>query len=456
MLTRRFFIGGVLSSGIAGLPAFAQAGAAAKGDGLLKLGVLSDIHLRRAGDEAPFRRALEYFRSRQVDGVIVAGDIANDGAVSQLVLAAETWYSVFPDDRLPDGRRVERLFILGNHCVMNEIGRDRAAAWRMAFHEDYEPIWRKTVRGIPVIGAHWITGENIDDNGIEAYMREHGRELDPQLPFIYIQHGHPKDTCFGPWAWGHDDGRATRALSPFPNAIVFSGHSHYSLVDERTVWQGAFTSVNTGSMCYVSTDYALRENVTQNSHGYRGEKRPHRMPCLVTSDGKHGQVVTIGRDRMVIERRDFNANESLGDDIVVPLPARPTSPIAYAVRAARRSAPAFAAGAAVAVATIPAKDEKDFVRIELKFPAARAVDGCRVNEYEVTAVLVEDDVELVQAQRRMLSPDHYRPVSGLVKDVSFAFAQEDLPLRGRYRFAVRPIECFGKKGNKIVSSLTVI
>ena len=125
-------------------------------------------------------------------------------------------------------------------------------------------------------------------------------------------------------------------------------------------------------------------------------------------------------------------------------------------RAAKRSAPAFAAGEAVAVATIPAKDEKDFVRIELKFPAARAVDGCRVNEYEVTAVLVEDDVELVQAQRRMLSPDHYRPVSGLVKDVSFAFAQEDLPLRGRYRFEVRPIECFGKKGNKIVSSLTVI
>lgn len=96
------------------------------------------------------------------------------------------------------------------------------------------------------------------------------------------------------------------------------------------------------------------------------------------------------------------------------------------------------------------------VRIELKFPAARAVDGCRVNEYEVTAVLVEDDVELLQAQRRMLSPDHYRPVSGLVKEVSFAFAQEDLPLRGRYRFEVRPIECFGKKGNKIVSSLTVI
>ena len=134
-----------MSSGIAGLPAFAQAGAAAKGDGLLRLGVLSDIHLRRAGDEAPFRRALEYFRSRQVDGVIVAGDIANDGAVSQLVLAAETWYSVFPDDRLPDGRRVERLFILGNHCVMNEIGRDRAAAWRMALSRTFRLPLRKRI-----------------------------------------------------------------------------------------------------------------------------------------------------------------------------------------------------------------------------------------------------------------------------------------------------------------------
>lgn len=82
------------------------------------------------------------------------------------------------------------------------------------------------------------------------------------------------------------------------------------------------------------------------------------------------------------------------------------------------------AGAKVAVELTPKKDEKDFTH-----------------------------VELVQAQRRMMSPDYYLPVSKLVKEVSFTFAAEDLPVKGHYRFEVRPVECFGKKGAPIVSSV---
>ena len=51
----------------------------------------------------------------------------------------------------------------------------------------------------------------------------------------------------------------------------------------------------------------------------------------------------------------------------------------------------------------------------------------------------------------MMSPDYYQPLTKLVKEVSFAFAAEDLPVKGRYRFEVRPVECFGKKGAAIVS-----
>lgn len=45
----------------------------------------------------------------------------------------------------------------------------------------------------------------------------------------------------------------TSDLSGYPQAVYFSGHSHLHLNDERSIWQGAFTAVNDGSMSYTET-----------------------------------------------------------------------------------------------------------------------------------------------------------------------------------------------------------
>ena len=468
MQGRREFLQGIGSFGLlAGTGWFKSAGAAMTSDALLKMGVLSDIHLKNPGDESTFLAALEYFRDHGADSVLIAGDFADTGRIAQVKMLADAWFKVFPDDRAPDGRHVERLFVYGNHCVTgwswdDKLKKDtawakaeaigfennRARIWDELFHEEYKPIWMKTVKGIPVIGAHWEErGHGI---AIEDFMKAHGKEIDPKLPFVYTQHAHPKDTCFGSWAWGRDDGRSTRALSPFANAVAFSGHSHYTLTDERTVWQGAFTSINTSSLKYASSDYSLRENFKGNGYGFRGENRAHRMPRLGTGDGRQGMLVSYFDDHLVIERRDFVYGQSLGDDWVVPLPAA-NGTYSYAKRAARRVTPEFAADAKVAVTVTPKKGEKDFTRVTLEFPAAEMRQKCRVYEYEVTAVLHEDDVDLVQAQRRMMSPDFHLPVSKLVKKAQFVFAAEDLPAKGCYRFEVRPVECFGRKGAAIVS-----
>ncbi|WP_146115378.1 chitobiase/beta-hexosaminidase C-terminal domain-containing protein [Microbacterium sp. MYb62] len=47
----------------------------------------------------------------------------------------------------------------------------------------------------------------------------------------------------------------TSDLSAFPQAVYFSGHSHLHLNDERSIWQGAFTAVNDGSMSYTETPH---------------------------------------------------------------------------------------------------------------------------------------------------------------------------------------------------------
>jgi hypothetical protein len=214
-------------------------------------------------------------------------------------------------------------------------------AWEESFHEEFSPVWMKNVNGIAVVGAHW--GFNDDHTKAMAkFFAEKGKTINPRLPFFYTQHDHPKDTCFGAWAWGHDDGTSTRVLSAFPNAVAFSGHSHYTLTDERTVWQGAFTSINTSSMKYSSHDYSCRENAPGNSSGYGGENREHAMNRIETGDGRQGMLVSVFDDRLEIERREFFYGEALGDNWLVPIPARADGPLSYSRRAAKRSAPEFA------------------------------------------------------------------------------------------------------------------
>ena len=219
------------------------------------------------------------------------------------------------------------------------------------------------------------------------------------------------------------------------------------------MWQGAFTSINTSSLKYSSTDYALRENMPGTGYGYKGEGRRHLMPNIPTSNGRQGMLVSVFADHIAIERREFVTGRSLGDDWMLPLPCAESKPFAYAAHAKRRTAPEFADGAVPKVTET--KDAKKGRLVEITFPAAQTRGKCRVFEYEVTAVLIEDDVDLVQLQRRVFAPDFHMPETKDGAQGRCVIAAADLPMKGRYRFEVRPIECFGLKGRAISAEFAV-
>lgn len=437
------------------------------GKARLKFGVLSDIHVRDVATQQVFIKALEWFRDHGVDGVLVAGDMADHGRVSQLKLVADAWFQVFPDGKAPDGRRVEQMFEYGNHDVSSYgdkqiedksklrdemIRFDPAGNWERCFHEKYAPLLVKEVKGYRFIGAHWPA-----IGALNGWMDKNGKGLDPSLPFFYFQHSHPKDTCYGPWAWGHDNGASTKALSPFGNAIAFSGHSHYTLTDERSVWQGAFTSIGTSSLSYSSTDYSFRENMPGNGSGTR-ENRRHQMPNLATGNGKQGMLLSVCDDHIRIERHEFVYDQSLGDDWVLPVGKAAEKPFAYAKRKRARVAPEFPAGAKVVARVIEPAKPKDPqakpaapTQVEVKFPFAATKEGCRVFEYEVRAVVVADDVELVCAARRVMARDFHLPPAKAGLDGTCVFAISELPAKTPLRFEVSPLECFGLNGASIAT-----
>ncbi len=434
-VSRRWFIGGASSIGVlAGCRCFRTPCAASDTGPNLTFGVISDVHVRLAADGrgmaashdcSTLIHAFEWFRDQGADAVMIVGDIADKGVVAELEAVAAAWQKVFPGSKAPDGRKVERVFVYGNHdwegfnygdaikklypdkdeLARNILRTDMKRNWEKVFDEPYEPIYRKDVKGYAFIGAHWQADRcrGCDEKAFDHvgdWFDAHGKDIDPSRPFFYCQHAHPKDTVYGHWAWGHDCGVTTKALSKFPGAVAFSGHSHYSLTDERSIWQGAFTSLGTSSLRYTGLIYDQYPGVGyENSGGAREGDFYKVMKPYSTFDGRQGMLVRVFDDCMSFRRREFVTDHSLGDDWVMPLPSVEPRPFTFAGRAAKAKSPEFPAGTALSISKVRARNrgglprgakpekkvpsvEKDVLRLE--FPQATATHGVRPIEYELT------------------------------------------------------------------------
>ena len=456
----------------------AAPGAFAAGRPNLVLGILSDIHVQLAGAagepetfyaDGVLRKALEWFRDQGADAVAICGDLADSGLVAELDRVAQTWFSVFPDGKAPDGRSVEKLFVGGNHdwegflyggyakrrygdgFMEHTVRSDFAGAWRKAFREEYSPVWCKMVKGYGFAGAHW-TGDGY--HGAAGWIAANAGSFDPSKPFFYLQHPPPKDTCHGPFVWGRDDGSTAVALSRFPNAIALSGHSHASIGDERAIWQGAFTSIGAGSLRYTGLHYhdlrpAYRENDAIG--GSAAEVAARLLRRMETGDGHQGILARVFDDRIVFERRDIADMGSIGPDWVMPLPAPGNKPFAFASRAASCPAPEFPDGAALSVRVAEAKnrggrgvEQKSQKALEVTIPAANRNGSGRVFDYaiEIAGADGKAETRYMFAEGFHRSRESKRANSPSVFLVSAA----GLAAKGDLKISVWPRNSFGRRG----------
>lgn len=450
----------------------------------LRVGILSDIHIASLNGKKDncvavdmFEKALRYFRDRKADAVLIAGDMAHNGLRNELLAVGDAWRRVFPNNKRPDGGEVAKVFVYGNHDVQDVwqsissakkwrdmgldtehqaigFGENRARSWREAFDEDFAPMYVKDVKGYKFVGVQF--NEFDKDGAVAAFLDSHRVKLAGAKPFFYTQHCHPQGTCSAPWTWGQDSGHSTAALMAFPNAVSFSGHSHTPLVDDRTLWRGAFTSVGTGSLRYL-IPFGGREN----SRIFCGsDPGTQQMPPLSCRDGHHGQFMTVYDDRLVLERRDFENDMSAGPDWVVPLPAGASS---FEERAKSAPAPQFSAGAEVKVREVDGQNRKgDAVRqVAVTFPNVRGLDGgARAFDFEVRVEARDVDREKTWMTKRVYSPHYYWAPERDDETVTCLFALSELPMpngklapeRGvAYRFVVSPANCFGRHGSAIRS-----
>jgi len=432
----------------------------------LKFGVISDIHLTTPESTADFRRALAYFRDQGAEAVVVAGDLSDWGLRSGLQLVADTWYDVFPDDRAPDGRKVEKLFITGNHDYdgwwygdmtldmhVQGYSEDDAlvrqgmkACWEKAFHEPFADIRLRTVKGYSFVSSEWmVNGKQNGDDAVAKWLEGHAAELRGERPFFYFRHTPVPGTVV------RSDERPsalTEALGRFPNCVAFNGHTHWTLNDGRSIWQGAFTAISVPSMSYAS----LPSGYENGSAGRRSDSKAgmQKLPARIDLEEAQGFLISVYDDRMEVERRDFEHMVEAAEPWVVPLGTACARPYAYARHAERTPVPQFPADAELAtrIVNTETRDNRWTIFMELSFPVARAAGG-RVFDYEVRTVMEADGK--VASVKRYLSPGFYKLPEAEPASLSFLFDTMDVPERGRYRFKVYPRNCFGCVGEPLVS-----
>ncbi len=469
VVNRRSFIGGALAfASLAGCRSFL----ASRGRPNVSFGAISDIHLTVPESTAMLERALRYFRSRGVDAVMISGDLSDWGLISGLKYLQDTWEKVFPGGKGEGGRPVQRLFCTGNHDVegfrygdmavdMHAQGYSEREAlvhhgmkecWERVFGEGYADVRRWNVNGYDFIGAAWPIGRAMSrklNNYPHAaeWFAANGATLDPSKPFFYFQHP-PIGATVVPGYGQADD--MTKALSSFGNAFAFNGHYHTPLTCGRSIWQGDFTAISIPSLSYTSLPSGY-----ENGSGSRDGTSPLDMPAIDSRfrfEEAQGFMVSVFDDRVVLERRDFAAQEDVGEAWSVPLGGG-EKPYSFEAHMARTPVPQFPAGASLRMHMANAANRGgDWqIALVLEFPLADAVRGARAFDYEVSAVPLCGDAESMV--KRFLSPAFHKPVKDEPAEMRFWLDALDLPQDVEYRLEVRPRNSFGVAGEPIVSKV---
>ncbi|MGO3192236.1 MAG: DUF4073 domain-containing protein [Microbacterium sp.] len=282
--------------------------------------VMSDIQ----GHPGDFEHALGDYSeiAPEADGMLLVGDIVNSGTSGE-------WQEIYDVmDATADIRPRQTVAANGNHERYAPGGFDANMERFFAFAEREKPWAEYVIEGsagdLPVIVLGQEFGSPTDvamsDEQV-AFFEErlaHWTALDKQV--VVMTHFPLGDTVSASWIPGYHghhqmNDRLTSILGNYPNAILFTGHTHYPAelgdwaVQRRTDdgHPDGFRAINTIAM-HIEWD-ARGENTAGISE-------------VTTRDINQGLTLDSYGDRVVVTAYDFATDEQLRQvEIANPLVA---------------------------------------------------------------------------------------------------------------------------------------
>ena len=329
----------------------------------ITFGVVSDTHLRtgRTGKRIDMKHwpdkflvaAFRHFRALNVDAVVHCGDMADRGQIVEMQAHADVWRKVFPDNRAADGRKVEKLFVMGNHDVdgynygtgfrVDQIYRDPeelkkhilatdlAGWWGRIWGEKYEPTWHKEVKGYHFFGKHWGVADADLERLIASKRATCALDVGDK-PFFFLTHA-PTGKQFN------------KAIRSYRNGFGLFGHLHMSAANWKVVRMlaDATPSVQCPALYPFFNDGKWLGG---------GDKDISAAPLEGKLQGgawRQGLVVRVYDDMLAISRHEYSKGGSLGSDWVMPLERQEPHPFSLNALKRKIGIPQFRSDAKLVV-----------------------------------------------------------------------------------------------------------
>jgi len=243
---------------------------------VIRFTVASDSHIKLVGENTEVEKERvadmisDSYRLAQtddsgytnLDAIVFAGDITDQGEKEAFV----EFKKICDDNIKPE---TEHLIVMGNHDYYTDIV---AAEYNYEKTFGVSDDFHKTLKGFHFIGVSPSIGGGWYDPLKPMWLSDEleiAEADNPDYPIFVIQHMNVKNTIYGSSNWGITDMTATQ--SQYPQIINFSGHSHYPINDPRSVWQGSFTAVGTGTLSYFELEVDGVDGYMVENNEYAGQ-----------------------------------------------------------------------------------------------------------------------------------------------------------------------------------------
>ena len=395
-----------------------------------KVGFITDTHVGETRKSCELvKGAFEVFKAQGVQAIGHCGDLADWHYELGYKYYREAFESTYPDP----AKRPEMLYVYANHDALNtKFQRDpngphkrfldlrtAFAAMRKHLAIPHDLFHETVIGGVPFL----VFPQTFDLVGGLKFLDEKIKETCarfPTGPVVLLTHLPPADTLYNSRAWGSI--ALTRIFEKYPRLVTFTGHTHGSLRNEQSIWQGAFTAVD---VCCL-----------QVWHG-------NSVGTPVSSKKAYGAIVAdFHPDRIVLHRIDVrDGSEFKADDPwIVPLPFDPaTAPYNWKTRAKTERKAEFPSGAMVAVEAIGAPADK----VKVSFPGAAAEED--VLWYQTELARPKGDGWETYARADIFGEFYKRPQERTGR-YSLNFSSMQFENGADTRIRVRPVGFFGAAG----------
>lgn len=270
---------------------------------LAKIGIISDSQLKKNIRNNFFNfygynmfRALKIFKKHNIDIIILAGDITINGEIINYLYFKEIYNSVYENNQRPI-----LISLMGNHDYMDKKYSKLGNQKKFFKYMNSYPFAHYLINNYNFIFLSYsfiIKGHSKKEEYSWLKSRiENARKNKKKVgdPIFIISHMPPKKTVYGSENYsGNKD--LYDILKNYPEVISISGHSHYSLRNKKSIWQGEFTALNIQSISYIELDkfYSNYLDVVNSS-----------------KNDSMGLMVYLNRDNVIFDRIQFSPEEIL-------------------------------------------------------------------------------------------------------------------------------------------------